>query len=789
MLPTIRNVRHASIGHVGRPRSGPSVFAGTSFRKRSGAPTYPGRFAVHRNMQPGRVSWGCRHYSQISARNDAATPQTLPTRQQIIDSIAHHRAPSPYPPLPVDHSKAAQGYHEATQIRVKALDSLISEIVQVADKRPVRAEHAGSLLTAFNALAAAEKVFVCTGANTADGKVETDGAIGAAILANALYQAGKVAIVVGDRTNCNLVQQLVSILDPNCGRHLRYMPISGVNGVLVEALCKLIEKHEPDAVMHVGVPGRTRDGFYLDAHGSYIAEYNVALDQLLDLANALGRATIAIGTGPHQAGLGNASNGSVESVRTTLHAQHQILAGSVTMGALALAEMLSAAYVDTQACTPELLKAILKLARKCRDKPDYAARLVREGSAGQTMRTARRGQNAAPLEEKESDKSFRYASLIGLERIHKSVHAMPLAWPGEIEEARLYGRTCRYVSLVDSSEGGRIAAQPFRNFVRARSPLDLRVLCISDDANAPYGIKADCERHNMVYRMLRHASRQGTEVIVMMCNTACLEDLRSIKERIEKEARDEGRNLTVHVIDLIDTTAMAIVERGGARPVLLATEATASKGRYPKKIDECSQDEAEQPDVLVIGCGNENDPELKDLDWATLINKGYHRSKDPRIVARLRTEIRRYVDRIPLDSTSVWLCCTHFPAVQDLIEEILAERLKESGYSHRIPVYNPVADQADALIAWSKKSPPNRKNEFARLPLFTVQTTKPVIDIIEGVSATLPPETVITRVDFDEKRAHGGKRSKAPSPADVALHAVAQPDRRNGLGNDAGQAS
>ena len=72
--------------------------------------------------------------------------------------------------------------------------------------------------------------------------------------------------------------------------------------------------------------------------------------------------------------------------------------------------------------------------------------------------------------------------------------------------------------------------------------------------------------------------------------------------------------------------------------------------------------------MLVIAAGNKNDPRLKDLDWATLINKGYHRMKqNPRIMALLRTEIRRYVERIPLDSTSVWLCCTHFPAVQDLI--------------------------------------------------------------------------------------------------------------------------
>jgi glutamate racemase len=768
----------------------PSIFERSSFRTCDGKPTHPGRIAAGRSAERAHAAHGRRHYSQIGARTDTAMPQILPTCQEIIDSIAHHRSPSPYSPPAVDHRKASENYPVATQARVNELDSLISEIAQVANKRPVRAEHAGSLLTAFNALAAAEKVFLCTGANTADGKVDLDGPAGTAVLAYALYQAGKVAIVVADHTNCKLVRDFIEKLDPDCSRHLRYLPVSGVNGVLVDALYKLIQKYAPQAVVHVGVPGRTPDGLYLDAHGSYIGEYNVALDQLLDLANALGHATLAIGSGPHQAGLGNASNGSIAgSARTTLQAQHQILAGSATLGALALAEMLSSAYADNQACTPEQLKAIMSLGRECRTLPDYKVRLVREAGARPTPRNARGPQNGNPAPAEASDKSLQYACLAGLAHIHQSVHRMPIAWPQDIEEAKLYGRTCRYVTLVDSSEGGRIAAQPFRNFVRARSSLDPRILCVSDDANAPYGTKPDAARRELVYRMLRHASRQGTEVIVMMCNTACLEDLQAMKKEIEQEALAEGRTLGVHVLDLIDTTARAIVERGGARPVLLSTEATASKGRYPDRIDEFSRGQAEQPDVIVIAAGNKNDPRLKELDWATLINKGYHRMKhNPRIMALLRTEIRRYVERIPLDSTSVWLCCTHFPAVQDLIEEMLAERLDANGYIHRIPVYNPVADQADAFIAWNTEYPARRRTEFTQQPLFAVQSTAPVIDITEGVSAVLPLETVITRVDFDGRKPSGAKRGKGRGEFDMALQGMARPGRRHDRADNAGPA-
>lgn len=730
----------------------------------------PDRLITSRHTPASRAMYGRRHYSQISETRHNAPgekrAQILPDRQQIIDiidSIAHHRSPSPYAPQTVDFKKAAALYPESTQARVKSLDKLISEAAPTAQRVAVRSEGTGNLLTAFDALAAADKVFLCTGANTAEGKVELDGPVGTAVLAYALYQAGKVAIVVADRTNCRLVQEVLEKLDPDCARHLRYLHIHGVNGVLVDAMYKLLQRHQPQAVVHVGVAGRTRDGLYLDAQGAYIGEYNMALDQMMDLANAIGKPTIAIGTGSHQAGLGS----DTEAARKTLQAQHQILAGGVSQGALAVAELLAAAYAGGHACGPEVLKTMMKLARECRDKPEYKVPPVREGSA----RAVSKKLDSNPMYAEAADKALRYASLTALARIHESVHGTQIAWPQQIEEARLYGRTWRYVILVDSSAGGRILARPVRNFFRARSSMDLRTLCLSDDHKAPYGTKSDEERRELVYRMLRHASRQGAEVIVMMCNTACLEDLKGMKQQIEAEAAAEGRKQVVHIIDLIETTAHAIIERGGARPVLLSTEATEKTGRYPEKIQEFSQENAEQPEVLVIAAGDKRNPLLKDMDWATLINKGYHRTNQTAAVkALLRKEVRRYVDQIPLDSTSVWLCCTHFPAIKGLIEEILAERLRDAGYTHQIAVFNPVADQADALVAWANEFPAADKTAFAQLPDFAVQTTAPIIDIVDSVGEFLTPETVVTRVDFDDRKPNGASRpgsQKRPAAAPV----------------------
>ena len=775
MLRTIASMtRQASITRRAHPGWAKPAFLRHAFGPCARPSGLPDRLLASRQTPASQAMYGRRHYSQISETRHStpghARAQILPDRQQIVDSIAHQRAPSPYAPQAVDFKKAAALYPESTQARVKSLDKLISEAAPTAQRVPVRSEGTGNLLTAFDALAAADKVFLCTGANTAEGKVELDGPVGTAVLAYALYQAGKVAIVVADRTNCRLVQEVLEKLDPDCARHLRYLHIQGVNGVLVDAMYKLLQRHQPQAVVHVGVAGRTRDGLYLDAQGAYLGEYNMALDQMMDLANALEKPTIAIGTGSHQAGLG----GGAEAARQTLQAQHQILAGSVSQGALAVAELLAAAYADGHACTPEVLRTMMKLARECRDKPEYKARLVREGSARAASKSPRAHLNSNPMYAEAADKALRYASLTGLARIHESVHGTQIAWPRQIEEARLYGRTSRYVVLADSSVGGRIAAKPCRNFVRARSSMDLKILCVSDDQEAPYGTKTDEVRRDRVYRMLRHASRQGAEVIVMMCNTACLEDLKRIKQHIESEAAAEGRKLVVHIIDLIETTAHAIIERGGARPVLLSTEATQKKGRYPEKIQQFSQGNAEQPEVLVIAAGDDGNPELKHMDWPTLVNKGYHRKNQTAAVkAMVRREVRRYVDQIPLDSTSLWLCCTHFPALRELIEEILAERLREAGYTHKIPVFDPVADQADALIAWAIEFPPADKTAFAHLPDFAVHTTTPVIDIIDSVAEILTPETVVTKVDFDERKPNGASGPASKNPADRTRPAAA----------------
>jgi hypothetical protein len=95
MLHTVRNMRHASLVHLGHARSAASVFARSSFRSRGGNPAQQNRIAKLRDALPGRVSCGWRHYSTKCARSEKSAPQALPARQEIIGSLAQNRAHPP----------------------------------------------------------------------------------------------------------------------------------------------------------------------------------------------------------------------------------------------------------------------------------------------------------------------------------------------------------------------------------------------------------------------------------------------------------------------------------------------------------------------------------------------------------------------------------------------------------------------------------------------------------------------------------------------------------------------
>lgn len=762
MLRTITaQVRHALTKHSPRPISPDTARSRSTFRRWHSFSSLPRKSDfLNEGLTPGS-NYARRSYTRHKGNNDAGTGSIQPDprhhQQTIINSIAHHTPPSPYQPKFTNNDGLLSAFPDTTRNRILSLDRALSSLTRLGQTLPIRPENSGNLLTAFAQLSTAKSVFICVGANTAQGKADIDSPVAAAALAHAIYRAGKVAIIVADRNNCRLVRELVEILDPEYGGFLKYIPLQAVNGALVAQMANLLEKHAPDTIIHTGVPGRTSENLYLNAAGSPINEFNIALDNLMDLGNALQMPTIAVGYGHHQAGFANCGPIDKELSRSVLCAAHQVIANNTSLGSLALGEILVAAYTDSILCNSSQLTQLIEHARNWRNDPANAAFPVRRdqhqrgmtpGNCGSVkMPDAQAGKTAQSL--RDWDDGLPLESVTGLKYIHQFIHERPLGWSQDIEESKLRGRTFRSICLLDSSAGGRISAKPFQKFFRARSTEDIKILCISDDLIAPLGKKPDAVRRDFVRKITRHAAAQGTEVIVWQCNTACLEDTRKIAKEVEEDLNARGTQIRIECIDLIDTTANAIAQYGGLKPTLLATEATASKKRYPNKIEEFASQLGKHPEVAVIGAGSP-DPELEGLDWASLVNHLYHLSSDPTVLGLLKREIRRYVDKISLDTTSVWLCCTHFPALFKFIEEAMKERLKEAGITRTIPIFDPNEFQAEALIDWFRKKKPAPLADYSDIPPFSVQSTKPVIDLAVEVRQMLGENVPITRIRLDK---------------------------------------
>lgn len=233
----------------------------------------------------------------------------------------------------------------------------------------------------------------------------------------------------------------------------------------------------------------------------------------------------------------------------------------------------------------------------------------------------------------------------------------------------------------------------------------------------------------------------------MVCNTACTVDLKNrVLKIIEHTLKRLGKaTTTVEIVDLISTVAKAIVEEGGSRPVLLSTENTAKSGKYNETVKQIAFDYGiTQFDMLVIGCGDKENRPGHDL--AGLITKEAHLTKSVNYPLLVR-EVYRYCEQIPLNATSIWLCCTHYPVLKELIRKIMNERLLAHGLPpDSIPIRDPIEFQAEATIATLRKAKPLLK-DYSKIPDIAVATTGLPGEVMNKVKLYIPRQEVLPVFD------------------------------------------
>ncbi|MBK4736940.1 glutamate cyclase domain-containing protein [Noviherbaspirillum pedocola] len=574
------------------------------------------------------------------------------------------------------------------------------------------------LLAALDILLEANKVMVVAGKNTATGRVQPNGAVAAALFMDVLNRVKKVPVLVSDEINYKLTRCLLTPINPQCARYAAHETFHAVNGELVRQLADAIQTHQPDAAIFIGIPGRNSVKNYVDGSGNHLEEFNVAFDQALELCHRVELPTIAICSDASHAGMANISFSSKEekndTARTIMGAQCTVFAEDVAMGAVALSELIARAYLEDSICDAAGLEELIKSANKKTEDAAFKARQVRH-----TFR--HRHQKEAPPTAMKPD-----SYVTKLKEFKQAIDKGELVWAQDgVEHFRAYGPEVKYLVLYDSSDGALIAMKDFLGYLNARSPFVFDTTIVTDHAKASYGDRG-CELFTVVVDGIHYAAKLNADGIVMLCNTACS---KSLQKAIEIVRLKLGKDIPVEVINLIETTAEAIVKYGGECPVILSTQGTAENGAYQAAVENAAKKlGVPVPKLTVVACGDRKNPLYNGFDLARIINEGYLENPNSNNGMMSLNAMRHYCSHVPVNATAVFMCCTHFPALRDQIAKIIGEYWAPLGRTGQVPLIDPVKYQADKTAHFLVTSVSEKKREH-RQPLADNKHFLPKVEV------------------------------------------------------------
>ena len=264
----------------------------------------------------------------------------------------------------VDADTVSRRYAPATWNRIGLANPLLMSFQGRGIGNFVRQPGAGNLQTAVDTVVNASKLMLCTGFNVDRNMPETDGPVGVALLAYACCRAGKQVVVAADEGNAHLVREALLVLDPGCLRHIQIESVAAHMSADMQALEAILDKHGVDAVVHTEVPGRNREGKYLNMRGISIGDFNAPLDALMNLANEKRISTVGVGDGGNEAGMGGLAGVppalNALEMQAVIPAAHQVIAWNSNLGAIALGEFVLASADKGASCRPETYQAIVR---------------------------------------------------------------------------------------------------------------------------------------------------------------------------------------------------------------------------------------------------------------------------------------------------------------------------------------------------------------------------------------------------------------------------------------------
>lgn len=564
---------------------------------------------------------------------------------------------------------------------------------------------------AAEALQDSENVMIVTGFCVDKGMPETDGPPGAAAIAWAYYCIGSHVTIVTDSANEVVVRDCLRAIDPDMAAHVKLIvrnlqhDMSGY----AEAVRMLDDLH-PDAVISVELPGPNQDGDVLNMRGVSVKDFNSALYQLTLAARDTGITTMGIGDGGNETGSSNeadlgknstkhvplAQNGL--SMRCEVPSDYPVTAWNSNLGGFAFsAAMLRLHRLEDKFLDEQDVLGMIMASLEA-GAVDGVTRKSEVGAPSDTDSRFVTGVDGYPPEQhmhdiRELNQLFRMADLherklitssgghtspaVAFQTIDRwnAIIATPHRWilkyvtkttidevygrlRGDSGEPATAERPKLRVAMGDSSHGGLVGGSNYLiEALKSKYPqYDLEFIFVLDHANAPYGRFSPEELRKLDNRMVLTAQDLGADIFLMVCNTA--------STVLDSPEALEGVNIPV--VNLVTETSKGIVQSGGEHPVIVSTQATAESPAYTDKVAEMSQGSIQLRARDRIGAPR----------WAPAINETMH--LDPTKAALVDEMVQEIIDKVPKDATSVWLCCTHYPALYPWIRK----RLDQLGMGH-----------------------------------------------------------------------------------------------------------
>lgn len=219
------------------------------------------------------------------------------------------------------------------------------------------------LFSAAANLLDAERVILVTGFCIRAAMIgETDGPSGTLAVAHALRQLGKEVVLVSDKFSDGLLEAGAKVL----GAPYPITVLSPVQEESDRAIDALLSSFAPTQVVAIERPGSAIDGHRYSMRGEILDELVPSADRLLTPPGERSYATIAVGDGGNELGMGHLRDSLMDRINLgelifcDTEADHVIPAGISNWGAYALAASLAVLSGKPVLLKPEDELAVLE---------------------------------------------------------------------------------------------------------------------------------------------------------------------------------------------------------------------------------------------------------------------------------------------------------------------------------------------------------------------------------------------------------------------------------------------